>query len=473
MAPFHVRRPGRTTPVHPRQQPEDDIKEFLARNELRPDSVDHCVDYARSRLPPGIRLDPLQSQGYCSLTMLAATDPVASIVQFRPEAHRLDVALADDIRAIFGPIAPSTRSLGYLFIPSVNPDEEDSSSSSSSSDDEDEEDRRHHQSRRRRLRDRIFRRHRRRERQERREKHHGKDGDKQIILHVYSMSFLPGTPLPTHRIARLPPDVAAAHRAALVRSLAHHFSISWRNGRFPDAPRRPQSLVASSLRPRMEALSHSLPTRFRSSAMQVITRLPEIEALPWVMTHGDLVPVNVLVDPRRGSISGLIDWAEAEYLPFGVGLYGLEELLSHASSLPEEEPPKRWGYFPDVSALRELFWSELLGRVPELRERNTMETVRLAGQMGVLLWYGIAFDDGRVNRVVKEGRDDVEIAKLDLFLLSADGCMDSESFHRIEEEAELRFSRRREGPNSFMFAKTDDEENVQELNTENPIRYRL
>lgn len=474
-----------------RHRPENDVNEFLLRNGMPRSSIRHCMEYARTRLPRSVIIEPIQSQGYCSVTLLAATEPVASIIQFRPEAHRMDVAMADDIRAIFGPVAPITRSIGYLFVPGLTPTEKkreelrgagrhyqgrlrdhifhrhhhdhdgsdsvsSSSSSTSSSEDEDEHLRSHRQ-------------HTYWLKEEK--QRHRQDPNNQVILHVYSMSFLPGTPLTTHRISRLPPNVAGAHRAALIRSLAQHYAIAWHNGRYPDAPRRPQTTVASSLRGRLEAMACSLPSRFRTSAAQVLARLTQIESLPWVMTHGDLVPVNILVDPRRGEISGLIDWAEAEYLPFGTGLYGLEEVLSHAASLPEEEPHgrKRWAYYSDVTLLRELFWSELFGMVPELREGGVMDTVRLAGQMGVLLWCGIAFDDGRLDRVVQEGRDSVEIAKLDLFLLSPDGCKDNSPM-RVEEEARLS---RLKHTNTFMFAKSDDEENVQELRDENPIRYRL
>ena len=45
-----------------------------------------------------------------------------------------------------------------------------------------------------------------------------------------------------------------------------------------------------------------------------------------------------------------------------------------------------------------------------------LESVKLARDLGVLLWHGIAFDDGAINRVVQEGRDIEEIHRLDAFL---------------------------------------------------------
>ena len=39
--------------------------------------------------------------------------------------------------------------------------------------------------------------------------------------------------------------------------------------------------------------------------------------------------MNILVSPITGRITGIIDWAEAKVLPFGLALYGLENLLGY------------------------------------------------------------------------------------------------------------------------------------------------
>ena len=54
--------------------------------------------------------------------------------------------------------------------------------------------------------------------------------------------------------------------------------------------------------------------------------------------------------------------------------------------------------------------------IPELRLDTVLEAVKLSRDLGVLLWHGIAFDDGAIDRVVQEGRDIDEIHRLDAFL---------------------------------------------------------
>ena len=34
--------------------------------------------------------------------------------------------------------------------------------------------------------------------------------------------------------------------------------------------------------------------------------------------------MNILVSPTMGGVTGIIDWAEADILPFGLALYGLK-----------------------------------------------------------------------------------------------------------------------------------------------------
>ncbi|KAI1879736.1 hypothetical protein JX265_002690 [Neoarthrinium moseri] len=159
----------------------------------------------------------------------------------------------------------------------------------------------------------------------------------------------------------------------------------------------------------------SIPSRFHKIVISLSRRFEYIEDLPWTLSHGDLTPSNVLVCPKTGRIIGLLDWAEAEFLPFGVGIYGLEELLG-------EDTTEGFTYYPEARKLRALFWSELLSLIPELGENvDLLKTVKAAQIFGILLWHGIAFDDGRLDRVVEEGMDDGEIQRLDAFLFHPRG----------------------------------------------------
>jgi Phosphotransferase enzyme family len=136
-----------------------------------------------------------------------------------------------------------------------------------------------------------------------------------------------------------------------------------------------------------------------------VENVQEITSLPWVLTHGDLVPGNIMLSTASGHLTGLVDWAEAEILSFGLCLYGLEEILG-------EMTETGWEYHPDAERLRQVFWRELGKRIGDVERAK----VEMARQAGILLWWGIAWDDGRIDRVVEEGRDAVEVARLDAFL---------------------------------------------------------
>lgn len=222
-------------------------------------------------------------------------------------------------------------------------------------------------------------------------------------LLVYAMSRLEGISLKDFRIECTSP---ALRMASLCRDFAGFVSQAWHHR----AMRPSAGKVGTSMRPRLGLLDAGLPCRFRAVTQRVLAGLPSIEALPWVITHGDIVPSNLMLHPSTGRLSGLVDWAEAEYLPFGVCWYGLEEILG-------EVTPEGFKYHHEADDMRRIFWRELMSKIPELAGSSPLlDAVLLSRDLGVLLWYGIAFDDGAIDRVVQEGRDVAEIARLDAFL---------------------------------------------------------
>lgn len=223
-------------------------------------------------------------------------------------------------------------------------------------------------------------------------------------LLVYSMQRVNGVSFGDFREG-LGKD-ASHFREALCRDFATFLSKGFNCNKVADIP---LGIVGSSITLRLESLSKDLPVRFQSTALGILGQLPRIKALPWVLTHGDITPSNIIVNPATGRLAGFVDWAEAEHLPFGVCLYGLEELLG-------EMTPTGFRYHRDASDLRDVFWAELCKQISDLRNKHTLEAVRLARDLGVLLWHGIAFDNGAIDRVVQEGRDFEEIYRLDAFL---------------------------------------------------------
>ncbi|KAI1502664.1 hypothetical protein F5X99DRAFT_148860 [Biscogniauxia marginata] len=274
-----------------------------------------------------------------------------TIVQFRPLAHKLDIEMTTIACQIFGILAPETEFLGQLDMTG---------------------------------------------------------------LYAFSMRRLPGVSLSDLRAdtRKWSHSQTMARRERIVRDFARLQAISWGHGRSGRGLQERRT-VGSSIRWRLELMARNLPKRFRRVARSLLVDLPRIEALPWTFSHGDFLPSNIMVCPESGKLLGLLDWAEAEFLPFGVGIYGLEELLG-------EDQGGRFVYYPEVKHLRRLFWSELLFALPELAQDARLVTlVEKAQTLGILLWHGIAFDDGKLNRAVEEGKDDEEIKRLGAFLLSS------------------------------------------------------
>lgn len=356
------------------------------------------------------KFEEANPQGYCSYTLCHAGQ--GRVVQFRPSAHRVDPAVCEAARGVYGPLAPRVEVLETLELPprpsrwaaATTADEgvalhDDGCSTTSST-----------------------------------------------SFQVLSMSMTPGVPLSQARAAQAAREALTSstttwrhaerrRRESLVAQFAHFIALGWKHRRpsAPGASHEPAAAcgrVGSSMRWRLEQMAARLPPRFRPAAQQLLLAgaFESIRALPWVLTHGDIVPANVMVVQKHGhggdggdsewAITGFLDWAEAEYLPFGVGLYGLEELLGEADG----PGGSGFRYYTEAPKLRALFWSRLAieceedggggGRVPPKK------VVESAHVLGMLLWHGIAFDDGRLDRVVDECRDKDEIQRLDAFFAS-------------------------------------------------------
>ncbi|KAF7930804.1 hypothetical protein BELL_0149g00010 [Botrytis elliptica] len=227
-------------------------------------------------------------------------------------------------------------------------------------------------------------------------------------LLVYSMNRLPGVSFKDFRASNRSLAINTDTRAILCRDFAAFLAVGWHR---KDCVSLPRGIVGSSLLSRLELLCKNLPIRFQPLAKRIRRDMRFVESMPWVLTHGDIIPSNIMINPLTHHLTGLVDWAEAEPLPFGTCFYGLEEILG-------ELTPIGFRYHADATYLRNIFWIELVTLIPELKQDEVMRTVQLARDLGVLLWHGIAWDDGAINRVVMEERDEDadEIRRLDAFL---------------------------------------------------------
>ncbi|KAI1492475.1 hypothetical protein F5X96DRAFT_626569 [Biscogniauxia mediterranea] len=331
--------------------------------DLRRDSgVSLTPFFDRCKLPPSVKDDcdtfvrarypePIRPAPFQGYCSYTLFVGEDTIVQFRPLAHKLDINMTTIACQVFGRIAPKTEFIGQL-----DPTE----------------------------------------------------------LYAFSMRRLPGVSLSDIRAQTGDRNATqiTEQRKQIVRDFAHLQAKAWVHGKSVKVPPE-KGKVGSSLQWRLELMHEALPKRFRRVTGSLLAALPKIEALPWTFSHGDLLPSNIMVCPESGKLLGLLDWAEAEFLPFGVGMYGLEELLG-------EDRGGRFVYYPEAKHLRRLFWRQLLLALPELAQDARLVTlVKKAQTLGILLWHGIAFDDGKLNRAVEEGKDNEEIEKLDVFLSSS------------------------------------------------------
>ncbi|KAH8589993.1 hypothetical protein B0O99DRAFT_599441 [Bisporella sp. PMI_857] len=225
-------------------------------------------------------------------------------------------------------------------------------------------------------------------------------------LLVYAMDRIRGISLKEFREGTAGPSSSFEHLARLCMDFATFLSKSWIRD---ERSHVELGIVGKSIISRLATLCMNLPLRFRPTARRVLKNISQIQVLPWVLTHGDIVPGNLMVDSFSGHLLGLVDWAEAEYLPFGVNFYGLEEILGQMT-------PSGFQYHANADVLRGLFWGQLRKGIPELQNASVLEAVELARDLGVLLWHGIAFDNGAIDRVVEEEKDVNEICRLDAFL---------------------------------------------------------
>lgn len=336
---------------------------------------DVCVR-AIEALYPGHRVREFGEQGYCSCTLEVSPRFGAGvmgiggeyIVQIRPVKHALDGGVADAARRTYGALAPGVRELGCV-IPGG--------------------------------------------------------------LKAVEMGKLRGVPLSNVEIV----NGAWWEQVRLVESFAKVVVMAWPssvNGvdsrwvdlalifHTPDnfsrrmrADTPTEGLwleqhcagkVGREIVAKLRKLAANLPDEaLRERARATLFRLLTIEQYPVVLNHGDLIPSNVLVDADSWTITGLVDWAEAEMLPFGTCLYGLEYLLGSLTSTTDADGSGGkpvWTYFEGSDTLRLIFWAALKKEKCEIVER--LEEVMCMRDLGVLLWFGYAWDEGAIDRVVND-----------------------------------------------------------------------
>jgi hypothetical protein len=288
---------------------------------------------------------------------------VKRIIQAREEKFALDLDIANEATRVYGHLAPATRLLATRSLP-------------------------------------------------------GSSG--RHTFYFYELDLVPGVPYSTliPRKANTDSDTRVQQKM-LVGHLARFFARGWRH-------RSEQSYgngtVGSKMSTKIKQLSEQLPTpELRTIAEWALGLLPLLDTLPVVLTHGDIAPSNIMVHPDSGMLRGMVDWVEAEFLPFGLSFYGLEYLLGFPSKRRDSmtNSATTFIYYDCALELRSHFWSTIQRKLPELKsDPQMLKALHVAKIVGTLLWFGFAWDGGAIDRVVTREKDSELLAYLESFLFA-------------------------------------------------------
>ncbi|PQK15975.1 hypothetical protein BB8028_0006g02970 [Beauveria bassiana] len=226
-------------------------------------------------------------------------------------------------------------------------------------------------------------------------------------LHIYEMNKLPGEVYIIAADHSIPqPDDAKSRQRNTIKDLARFFAQSW-NCKLPP-PSDPVTLAAE-YGFKLGRLAETLPARFSQTLLSLESQLPLVfSKLPHSVTHGDLCELNILVDPRTGHITGIVDWAEVRVLPFGFALWAVENILGFMNA-------EGWHYYDNQDELRTLFWATFLQQAKGCTEQD-MELIHTARLIGLFCRYGFTTEGEKILGVV--GDEAISsLAYLDAFCL--------------------------------------------------------
>lgn len=347
------------------------VPTLFIENGLGARDVSTCQCFARQQYP-GRRVDEIRSQGCCSYTLLVqpatkvredepCTSPNETLVlQFRLRKHAIEIDVASEATKWYGSLAPFITDVGRI------------------------------------------------------------KARRALEFHVYQMSYLHGT-----RLSDLQPlvktlnDNYVSKYRSLIECLIDAFATAWKIGidqQERSLSPRCNGKVGSTILRRLKMLEGGLPTdelRYLASGIGMKVQAGLLDRLPLVLTHGDLIPSNIMVDIESWQVTGFVDWAEAEYLPFGMCFYVLDHLFGYLD-VHRDRPV--FVYYAQAHQLRRHFWGLLVKRIPILDNEGMSTATALARDVGVLLWHGLAWNDGRIDRVVEPDKDAKELAYLNAFL---------------------------------------------------------
>ncbi|KAI1909215.1 hypothetical protein LOZ65_006560 [Ophidiomyces ophidiicola] len=228
-------------------------------------------------------------------------------------------------------------------------------------------------------------------------------------VYIYEMEYLSGTP---HIMARIPQE-DISRNCNTIKDFARFFAQSWNNNLqlCSDAT----AALLTEFQSNFNLLAEKLPSRFKPNLEQAQKELPSLfsPAFHFALSHGDLNPMNILVNPQTGNVTGVVDWAEAKILPFGFALYGLENFFGWMNS-------EGWHYYDHHYELENLFWGTFREEARNFSDAEFV-LVRAARMAGFFYHYGFTFDAKGVVQGVRKKQQGGSFAYLDAFCASGNG----------------------------------------------------
>lgn len=116
--------------------------------------------------------------------------------------------------------------------------------------------------------------------------------------------------------------------------------------------------------------------------------------------------MNILINPKTGNITGIVDWAESRILPFGFALWGLENILGYMDSTG-------WHYYDNRRELEDCFWQVFKAKIRNTSEAD-MRLIQRARMTGLFCRYGLIVE-GKVLKGVIDATNSSSLMYLDAF----------------------------------------------------------
>ncbi|KAJ5948777.1 hypothetical protein N7454_002084 [Penicillium verhagenii] len=296
---------------------EDEITDFFKKTTV---TRSECDEYAKKHA--GSNVTPVPVQGVCSYTVYAGPR-LEFVVQFRLKSLLLKMETMKLANAIYGKLTPQVNFKGEM----------------------------------------------------------GEASEDKEPLFIYIMDRLPGVSpldfLRAHNLGANEPEFFG-YRKTLMLDIARFFIACWKAPQ--DVPQVYRTRLRNQYEKDLKLLLTCLPDRFSPLIQAVLESMSEFFSLPMALLHQDFGEFNILVDETTYGLLGVIDWAEAEILPFGLNLFHHQRMISKIHIT------QGWSRYDDYRSLEEVFWNTFQ-KETEVSDK-TVSIIKMARIMGVFLMVG-------------------------------------------------------------------------------------